>query len=146
MITIHDFRNDEQGHLFADVIESKEVDFQKVIDFFNDEKILLRMEDSERHHDRPPLAGCIKEFEQLQTVTEFLSKTDAHKTVRFRQAIGVLVKLHMLKRGWRTKGRKGSLGSRDKAKMAKGVYENEHGLSRWFLTAERYDEVLPHKR
>ncbi len=130
-----DFRTDSHGRRYSDVLNDRRVRFVDVIDFFNDETILKRMEESEQIHNHPALAGCIKDLEALPTVERFLSTTDAHQTTRFRQAVGVLVKLHMINRGWKITGTKGRLGTR----ISRGKYTNtERSLSKWFLSAERY--------
>jgi hypothetical protein len=141
MITLKDFSSESQGKTFADVIKDSRINFQEVIDFFNDTKRLIRMEDSENHHDRPALAGVIKEFEESPNIKTFLSKNDAHTTFRFRQAVGALVRMHMESRGWEKTGTKGSLGTRGKVKpnsTKPGSYINKHGLSKWFTRTERY--------
>ena len=141
MVTLQDFLADSQGARFKDVIEDYPVYFTVAIEFFNDEARLKRMEDSETHHDRPAFAGVVKEFEAAPQMNEFFTTVDAHKTMRFRQAIGVLIRIHMTVRGWRTTGDKGSLGTRNVLKepsMEPGAYYNTTGLSRWFTKSERY--------
>jgi len=139
MITLIDFKSDTQGKTFSDVISDKRVNFQDVIDFFNDKRRLERMEDSEIHHERPALAGVIKEFEKRFNV--FLSSQPIQSTFRFRQAVGVLVRLHMESRGWKKTGIKGSLGTKGNKKtnsIRPGISINKHGLAKWFTKSERY--------
>jgi len=143
MITIDDFMNDNQGRRFTDVINDPKINFKTVIDFFNGPDRIRRMIDSELHHDRPPLAGVIKEFEAIPEIDAFLGGEDGHKTTRFRQAVGVLIKLHMEAQGWETTGRKGSLGTRAKTEpgtTTPGAYRNISGLSKWFTRCERYQQ------
>jgi hypothetical protein len=143
-ITIQEFGNDPTGKRFTDVIKDQRLAFQEVIDFFNQPAAQLRMRDSEIHHDRPALAGVIKEFESLKSVHDFFASQDAHKTQRTRQAIGVLVLMHMWAMGWKKANRKGSLGRRVRVKAgttAKGAYYNRTGISHWFTQAERYEPV-----
>ena len=140
-ITFDEFRADEQGRSFADVLADTRVSFQLVIDFFNRPDVLRRMEESEEHHDRPPLAGVIKEFESIPDIDNFLGTHDGHTTTRFRQAVGALVRMHMEALGWQKTGRKGSLGTRAKVAAGSrtpGAYQNAHGLARWFTRCERY--------
>jgi len=135
MISLEEFLSDEQGKRFIDVIKDQRLNFVEIIYFFNCSDIQKRLEDSELNHKRPALAGVIVDLENINTVENFFKKNDAHTTVRFRQAIGVLVKLHMLQNGWTTTNVKGSLGTRDKNLQ----YENTEGsLSKWFTKAERY--------
>ena len=93
------------------------------------------------HHDRPALAGVICEFEHRQDVDQFFRTNDGHVTTRFRQAIGVVVRIIMESHGWQTTGRKGSLGVRGKVPTrteTSGAYHNTGGLALWFTRAERY--------
>lgn len=140
-ITVAGFQADDQGRGFADVLADTRVSFQIVIDFFNRSDVLRRMEESEVHHDRPPLAGVIKEFESIPDVDRFLRAHDGHTTTRFRQAVGALVRMHMQARGWEKTGRKGSLGTRARVAAGTrtpGAYQNAHGLALWFTRCERY--------
>lgn len=142
MVTLQDFLADPTGRRFADVVSDPRISFeQAAIDFLNEPARIVRLRDSEMHHDRPALAGVIVEFEQQPEVETFFSGNDNHTTTRFKQAVGVLVRLHMEKMGWRTTGNKGSLGTRSRVAVgttAPGAYRNSSGLSRWFKTAERY--------
>lgn len=143
MISKTDFLSDTQGAKFKDVVEDSRVSFLDVIDFFNNEARRTRLCDSETHHDRPALAGVIKEFEAQPLIKQFFETNDGHTTQRFRQGIGVLVRLHMQQIGWHTTGRKGSLGTRVKNlphTTAPGAYMNHSGLSKWFTRAERYEK------
>jgi len=140
-ITIQDFQADKQGRKFSDVLGDPRIQFQIVIDYFNRPDVIKRMEDSEMHHDRPPLAGVIKEFERLPLIHEFFSTEDGHTTTRFRQAVGVVVRMQMENHGWDKTGKKGSLGTRAKVKPGTtepGAYRNAHGLAIWFTRCERY--------
>ena len=140
-ITFAEFQADKQGRGYADVLADPRISFQIVIDFFNRPDVLRRMEESEKHHDRPPLAGVIREFESIPEIDQFLGTHDGHTTTRFRQAVGVLVRMHMEALGWQKTGRKGSLGTRSKVAVGTrtpGAYQNAHGLARWFTRCERY--------
>ena len=62
--------------------------FGDVLAFFNDQDRQKRMEDSEVHHDRAPLAGVVRELESQPTIHRFLAEIHARKSQRLRQAIG----------------------------------------------------------
>ena len=65
-------------------------------------------------------------------------------TTRFRQAVGVVVRIIMEAHGWKTTGRKGSLGVRVKVPIrtpTAGASHNTGGLAVWFTRAERYELV-----
>ncbi len=112
------FLKDRQGKKFADVVNDPQQPFEVVLKFFNDAERQRRMEESELHHDRSPLAGVVRELESQEAIDQFLSEVHAKRSMRLRQAIGVLVRIIMEKRGWRSTGRKGSLGVR--AALARG--------------------------
>jgi hypothetical protein len=143
-ITRKRFLEDRQGRTFSDVLDDPEQPFDDVLAFFDDAERQRRMEDSEIHHDRPALAGVVRELEAQPVIDRFLASEHARRTKRLRQAVGVVVRIIMEARGWSKTGKKGSLGVR--AKVAKGTktpgaYHNTGGLAFWFLRAERYERV-----
>lgn len=141
-VTRDDFRNDRQGRTFADVWDDRDQPFDELLAFFNDANRQRRMEEAETHHERPALAGVVRELESQPEIDEFLATAHPRNTKRFRQAVGVLVRIIMEGRGWQKTGRKGSLGVRAKTAQrsdAPGAYHNTGGLAFWFLRAERYE-------
>jgi hypothetical protein len=139
-VTRKDFLEDRQGKTFADVANDPKQPFDVVLEFFSDADRQRRMEESELHHDRSPLAGVVRELESLPVVNEFLGDAQVRRNTRFRQAIGVVVRMIMERRGWQKTGRKGSLGVR--ASRAENTpAHNTGGLAFWFLRAERYERT-----
>ncbi len=132
-----DFLADRQGKTFADVVNDPELPFDQVFEFFDDLDRQRRMEESELHHDRALLAGVVRELESNPVIDRFLSDVHARRSARLRQAIGVLVRMIMEKRGWQKTGKKGSLGVRA-AGTAGTPAHNTGGLAFWFVRAERY--------
>jgi hypothetical protein len=132
------FLLDSQGKTFADIVNDRELPFEAVLTFFNDADRQQRMEESEIHHDRSPLAGVVRELESLPEIERFMSVANAGRNTRFRQAIGVLVRIIMEGRGWQKTGRKGSLGVRASA-VSETPAHNSGGLAYWFVRAERYE-------
>jgi len=140
-VTRQDFGQDRQGRTFADVLGDPEQPFDEVLSFFNDEARQRRMEESETHHDRPSLAGVVRELEAQDSIDAFLSSQHPRRTKRLRQAVGVAVRMIMERLGWKKTGKKGSLGVRAKVShgtATPGAYHNTGGLAFWFLRAERY--------
>lgn len=137
-VTRDDFLQDRQGNTFADVVNDPEQPFGVVLEFFGSADRQRRMEESELHHDRSPLAGVVRELESQPAIETFLAGEHAKRNARFRQAIGVLVRMIMERRGWRKTGRKGSLGVRA-AGAARTPAHNTGGLAFWFIRAERYE-------
>lgn len=134
------FLDDGQGRTFIDIVNDEEVPFDSVLKFFDNADRQRRMEEAELHHDRAPLAGVVRELESLEDVNHFLSVVHGKKTTRFRQAVGVLVRIIMEDRGWEKTGRKGSLGVRSPKKSQTPAH-NSGGLAFWFVRAERYLKV-----
>ena len=137
IITREDFLKERQGRTFADVVNDPEQPFDEVLAFFSDAGRQRRMEEAEIHHDRAPLAGVVRELETEPAINGYLSGVHARETQRLRQAIGVLVRIIMERRGWKKTGRKGSLGVRAES-SAQLPAHNSGGLSLWFVRAERY--------
>jgi hypothetical protein len=136
-VTLQKFLDDAQGKRFADVPREAKEAFDAVLKFFSNEDRQRRMEESELHHDRAPLAGVVRELESLPVVHRFLSSFHPRRSHRLRQAIGVVVRMIMEGRGWEKTGKKGSLGIRRDAEL-KTPRHNSGGLSLWFIRAERY--------
>src|SRR6185312_140342 len=136
-ITRDEFLADRQGRTFADVVSGSERPFIAALEFFNSEERQRRMEESEIHHDRAPLAGVVRELESVPAINRFLGRIHPRRSQRFRQAVGVLIRIIMEQRGWEKTGKKGSLGVRNKAAAGQPRH-NTGGLAFWFLRAERY--------
>lgn len=135
------FGQDRQGRRFADVVADFRISFPAVLQWLEDPNRVRRMVESEIHHDRPALAGVVRELEAREDVDAFFRGNDGPTTIRFRQAVGVAVRILMESQGWERTGRKGSLGVRTKAtpeKTRSGTGHNTGGLALWFLRAERY--------
>ena len=132
------YLQDSQGKTFADVVNDTKQPFDFVLEFFDDSDRQRRMEESELHHDRAPLAGVIRELEAQPVINRFLGVAEVRRNTRFRQAIGVLVRIIMERKGWRKTGRKGSLGVRA-AGAKRTPAHNTGGLAFWFIRAERYE-------
>ena len=82
-------------------------------------------------------------MESLPAIDDFLDSKHPQRSKRLRQAVGVLVRIIMERRGWRKTGKKGSLGVRAALTSASspGAYHNTGGLAFWFLRAERYEPL-----
>lgn len=136
-ITREKFLKDEQGRTFSDVVNDPEQPFDAVLEFFNDGNKQRRLEESEIHHDRPPLAGVVRELESHPAIERSLAEIHTQRSLRLRQVVGVLVRMIMEARGWQKTGRKGSLGVRADKNLCKFTH-NSGGLAFWFIRAERY--------
>ena len=143
-LTRKEFLDDRHGKTFADVANDPEQPLDVVLEFFSHPDRQRRMEESEIHHDRAPMAGVVRELEAMPAINEFLGTKHPRRSQRLRQAIGVLVRMIMECRGWRRTGKKGSLGVRSAATPG-APNHNTGGLAFWFIRAERYehDEMAP---
>ncbi len=142
IVTRQRFLDDRQGRTFADVANDDRQPFDAVLAFFSDVDRQRRMEEAEIHHNRPPLAGVVRELECQSEIDRFLATDHPRRTKRLRQAVGVVVRIIMEHRGWRKTGKKGSLGvraTREPRSSKPGAYHNTGGLAFWFLRAERYE-------
>jgi hypothetical protein len=136
------FLEDRQGRTFADVLNDPEQPFGQVLAFFNEPDRQRRMEEAEIHHNRPPLAGVVRELESHSDIDRFLASQRPNRTKRLRQAVGVVVRMIMERRGWKKTGKKGSLGVRiasEPRSAESSANHNTGGLAFWFLRAERYE-------
>ena len=141
-ISRQQFLEDRQGRTFADVLADSGQPFDQVLAFFNNADRQRRMDESEVHHNRPPLAGVVRELESVAEIDRFLASQHPRRTKRLRQAVGVVVRMIMERRGWKKTGKKGSLGvraPRGQHSSKPGAYHNTGGLAFWFLRAERYE-------
>jgi hypothetical protein len=138
MITRMEFLEDRQGRTFVDVANDSNMPFDELLKFFSDEHRQRRMLEAELHHDRSPLAGVVRELEAQPAFDQFFSSVHPPRTQRFRQAIGVIIRIIMVRHGWRKAGRKGSLGMRAPVNREMPVH-NKGGLAFFFVRAERYE-------
>jgi len=140
-ITRKQFLADTQGRTFVDVAADTEQPFDIILKFFSSADRQRRMEESEIHHDRSSLAGVVRELEAEPAVNLFLSEVRATQSKRLRQAIGVVVRILMERRGWKKTGRKGSLGVRAVKAAVPAPRHNTGGLAFWFIRGERYERA-----
>jgi len=91
MVTKEEFFAHNQGKRFKEFLEEQRVDFDEIIDFFNQNKILKQMENAQRNHNLPALAGVIMDFEKLSSVNRFFGLKDKHRSKFFRRVIDALV-------------------------------------------------------
>lgn len=137
-VSLTDFLKDGQGRRFADVANDPRVGWGQWIDWLNDKARQARLEMAEEHFDMPALAGVLRELEAEPFVRNYFAHRTPRQTLRVKQALGVLVRLHMEARGWHTTGIKGALGRRDSEYKESGPHNSSRSFSRFILSAERY--------
>ncbi|MEQ8847868.1 hypothetical protein [Botrimarina sp.] len=131
------FREDRQGKSFADLLDEPDHPLRDLMDFFNDGDRRRRMQESEVHHNRAPLAGVVRELESQESVRRILAGSDAAAAQRLRQAVGILTRMVMEDLGWQRTGRQGTLGVRAESEEPAPIH-NQRGLSMWFARGERF--------
>jgi len=137
-ITMKDFLGDGQGRRFADVANDPHVQWDKWVAWLNNRPRQECLEMAEVHFDMPALAGILRELEAEPFVRDYFDRRTPQATLRTKQALGVLVKLHMERRGWSTTGTKGPLGRRDPLYSGRGDHNGPRSFSRYWQSAERY--------
>ena len=113
-----DFLGDPHASKYRGELARRPEAFVRLFALLNDPANEQRLIDAEMHQ-LPALCGVVRFIESDPTIKAVLVEDRAG--YRFRQTVGVALKLKMAKLGWRTTGRKGS---------AKG--------SKYFTKAEHY--------
>jgi hypothetical protein len=111
MPTLPEFLADFQGSRFRNEYGTWPVDFEALLRQFDEPAWIEKMVAASRLK-RPALAGVVANIEGRADVDAFMKSKDAHETRRFRQAVGVGIRIAMERLGWQTSGKKGSLGRR----------------------------------
>jgi hypothetical protein len=141
MPTLAEFLADFQGSRFRNEYAGWPVDFESLLRQLDEPAWVEKMVTASRLK-RPALAGIVTDVETRSDVESFMKTTDAHETRRFRQAVGVGIRIAMERLGWRTTGKKGSLGRRVPVSVrttTPGDSRNDpHEPSVWFSKAEIY--------
>ncbi len=142
MPTLTQFSNDRLARRFRDVLCDRRYNFEHVLGFFRRDDVHLALVATATRGEAP-LAGVVAEFES--EFEPFLAGYDAHTTMRFRQAVGVVLCMVMTSLGWRRTGRKRSLGTRlpvASRTTTPSAYRNRDGdASRWFSSSEIYQQA-----
>lgn len=115
-ITVERFLADTHGAKYRDVVDRDAVAFDRVFEILNEQHVVHDMTSATRL-DLPALQGAVEPIEADASIAEVLAGPQGQ---RFRQAVGVAVRLKMESLGFATTGRKGSV------------------RSHWFSRAERY--------
>ncbi len=103
-----DFADDPHSVKYMGELDRHSEAFHRLFELLNDPANEQRLVDAETH-DLPALAGIVRFVEEEPAIRYVLSR--GRSSLRFRQAVGVAVKLKMQKLGRRTTGRKGVVKS-----------------------------------
>lgn len=99
-LTIQGFLADPHGAKYADVVRSHPAAFARLLELLNDPRSRADLVSAE-HYGHPALAGVVSAIEADDVMAASVA------SLRFRQAVGVAVRLAMESLGWsrtRTKG------------------------------------------
>ena len=105
-LRLEDFGLDSHAAKYRGVLEAKAEAFERLLLLLNDPPNEQRLIDAEAH-GMPALAGVARFIESDAVISRELTGTGG--SLRFRQAVGVAVKLKMAKLGWVATGRKGAV-------------------------------------
>jgi hypothetical protein len=101
-----DFFDDPHASKYRDELARRPEAFVRLFALLNDPANEQRLIDAEMHQ-LPALCGVVRFIEADPTIRAVLAEDRAG--YRFRQTVGVALKLKMAKLGWRTTGNKGSV-------------------------------------
>ena len=105
-LRVEDFGMDSHAAKYIGALEAKSEAFERLLLLLNDPSHEQRLIDAEAH-GLPALAGVVRFIESDAVISREL--TGKGGSLRFRQAVGVAVKLKMAKLGWRVTGSKGAV-------------------------------------
>ena len=109
-LSFDEFCEDSQGRTYTDVTGNVGRAFRTVLALLSRSENIRRMSDSELIQDRPALSGVVVLLEAEADVHRVLVGANVSLANRFRQAVGVAVRILMEQNGWTKTGRKGSVG------------------------------------
>ena len=101
-----DFLVDSHAAKYVVELESRPEAFERLFGLLNDPANEQRLIDAECH-GMPALTGVVRFIEDDPAIARVLETGSA--ALRFRQAVGVAVKLKMARLGWDATGRKGAV-------------------------------------
>ena len=122
LVGINDFKRDSHAAKYVVELDCRPKVADRLFWLLNDPANEQRLVDAEMN-GMPALAGVARLLEGDPVIGEVLDTDPA--SLRFRQAVGVAIKLKMAKLGWQTTGTKGAVrGSRHFTKAER--YAEEH--------------------
>ncbi len=118
---VNDFKRDSHAAKYVVELDCRPEATERLFWLLNEPANEQRLEDAEMN-GMPALAGVARILEDDLVIGEVLDTDPA--SLRFRQAVGVAIKLKMAKLGWQTTGKKGAVrGSRHFTKAERYAQE-----------------------
>ena len=120
-VDINDFKRDSHAAKYVVELDGRPEAARRLFWLLNEPANEQRLEDAEMN-GMPALAGVARLLEDDLVIGEVLDSDPV--SLRFRQAVGVAIKLKMAKLGWKTTGTKGAVrGSRHFTKAERFAQE-----------------------
>lgn len=105
-LSLQDFKSDAHAARYQGELDAHPAAARRLVELLNEPANEQRLQDVETH-GLPALTGVVQSIETDADIEPVLATgTAAH---RFRQAVGVAIKLKMKRLGWTTTGRKGTV-------------------------------------
>ena len=121
LVGVNDFKRDSHAAKYVVELDCRPEAAERLFWLLNEPANEQRLEDAEMN-GMPALAGVARILEDDLVIGEVLETDPA--SLRFRQAVGVAIKLKMAKLGWQTTGKKGAVrGSRHFTKAERYAQE-----------------------
>lgn len=128
VLTIDSFRSDPHAARYVRELEHRGVAGEHLLAILNDpanEGLLVH----EADRGDPPLDGVVRSIEADPEIRQILgSGPDGY---RFRQTVGVAIRLRMEQLGWRGAGSKGAVRGADFFKKAERFTRNPDDAAQW---------------
>ena len=121
-VDLNSIQNDRHAAAYLPVLKAHPEATSRLLSILSDPRNERSLTSAEEDHDRPALVGVAKLIEADPEIS--LAISDELDGKRFRQAVGVALKLQMESLGWTTTGKK-------------GVVSN----SQYFGKSERYERA-----
>lgn len=106
-LTRADFAADRHAARYLGQFDEHPEAMERLLDLLNDPDNVRSLQDAERRHGVPALSGIVTQIEDDPTIHAVLAS--GQQGHRFRQTVGVAVKLQMGLLGWQSTGRKGTV-------------------------------------
>lgn len=125
MLSTKSFEVAPHGRRFLPVVNNPKVPVRQFMDLLNDPRNLDGMAFVTENIEYPALGAVVKKLERIPEVDKYFRSTPRAVTLKFRQCVGMGVRLAMEAQGFKVTGRKGHIGS----------------IAKWFTRAEIFEKA-----
>ena len=124
MLTLKSFEDEPYGRIFIVVLKNPDLPIKPVMKLLNNVEKVQCMACVTRNIEFPALGAIVKDLEKIREVKEYFESKIPSETLKYRQFVGMAVRLKMEEIGFKKTGKRGNLGS----------------ISKWFTRAAIYEE------